>query len=130
MQRFRLVAALAAVLSLSASLNCYAQATASINGTVTDPSGGVIPDALITAKEVQTGTTRTVTTGASGLYRFNDLQPGTYVITAEAKGFAKSEIQSVSLQVGDARDVNVSMLVATQANQVMVSEQADVIETT
>jgi len=84
----------------------------------------------VNAKNRDTGADRGVTTGSSGEYRLDELQPGTYMVTVEAKGFATTQVPSVLLQVGDARDVNVNLKIATQANEVLVSEQADVIETT
>ena len=59
-----------------------------LTGTVTDASGGAIPQARITANEPSRGITRGASTGSAGEYRLPILPPGTYRIRVEAKGFA------------------------------------------
>jgi uncharacterized membrane protein len=60
-----------------------------IEGTVLDQVNAAVPNAVITVANVETGATRTVTTGESGVYRFPLLPLGTYRITAEATSFKK-----------------------------------------
>ena len=70
---------------------CFPQATtANIVGSVTDPSGGVVPAAAVTVQNRQTGQTRTTQTDAQGNYEFPFLQIGEYSITVEKTGFQKS----------------------------------------
>ena len=59
----------------------------SVSGTVSDPSGAVIPGAQVTIVNDTTGFTRTGTTDAAGLYRLLDLPEGTYTLTVSARGF-------------------------------------------
>ncbi len=61
-----------------------------ILGTVTDPSGAAIVGATVTATQVDTGFTRTVTTNAAGDYQFANLPLGNYQVTAESQGFKRS----------------------------------------
>src|SRR5215212_9044389 len=76
----------------------FAQAQASsadLNGTVTDPSGAVVPGATVTARDTATGITRSATSDESGEFKFIGLPPGEYEVTAEAKTFKKTIIPSV-----------------------------------
>src|SRR5690349_15595861 len=84
-ERF-LLCILAATLSLPQALHSQ-QVTASVQGQVTDPSGAPIPNATITAKDVDRGTTLTASTNSEGIYTLPRLPIGRYEIRAEAKGF-------------------------------------------
>src|SRR5437879_6404843 len=77
-----------------------AQNTAVIEGTVIDEQGGVMPGAMVTLRNVETGAERSVTTEADGKYRFPALQPGTYSLTTSLQGFAAQEIRNIVLTIG------------------------------
>jgi len=64
-----------------------AQGSASLRGTVIDPSGAVVPMATVTLTQVGTGFSRTVRTNAQGDYLVPSLPPANYVLTLQAKGF-------------------------------------------
>ena len=67
-----------------------AQTTGSIAGTVTDTSGAVIPQVMVTITSVETGTARTATTDDHGYYQVLSLQVGNYEVSAETLGFKDS----------------------------------------
>ncbi|MGA2349535.1 MAG: TonB-dependent receptor [Terracidiphilus sp.] len=71
-------------------LPCYAQYSASVQGTVTDPGGSVVSGATVTLTNTATGITDTTTTNDVGAYHFVNLLPGDYRITVVAAGFAKA----------------------------------------
>lgn len=102
--------------------------TGDITGTVTDPSGAVVPDASVTLKSATTGATQTTTTNASGGYRFSLLKPGDYTLTVAQKNF-KSLIQSVTISVGQITTANLSLQVGSTTETVEVSGAAPLIET-
>jgi len=107
MSLLTLIAMLASVLAVG-----YAQtATATIVGTVLDPQGAVVSNATVVAKNVDTGIERTTKSTSEGFYRFDNLPPGVYNVSAEAQGFSRAEAKSVRLQVGEQRDVNFNMVV-------------------
>jgi len=96
-----LLLSMIATLFLAASAMAQAQAAAAdLAGTVTDPNGGVVAGATVTAKLVGGGVSRTVTTDSDGNYQFLALPPGSYEVTAEAKTFKKSVLSDIKLTVG------------------------------
>lgn len=66
----------------------WAQYSASIQGTVTDPSGAAVAQAKVSFENVENHVSGKATTDGSGVYRFLSLAPGTYRITVEAAGFS------------------------------------------
>ena len=66
----------------------------SLRGTITDPSGAVIPGCTVTIVDKATSVTSNQTAGASGEYQFQQIPPGTYVITATGTGFSPQSKQA------------------------------------
>ena len=123
------VVAPALLLFVSASVTLRAQeASGSLVGIVSDPSGGHIAMAKVDVKNVATGTQREVTTSNDGLYAVSSLIPGKYEISVSAAGFSTSVVSDVGLLAGERREVNVSMTIGAVTQQVTVvsSEVADV----
>jgi len=124
---------------LFAGLPFLAQAQrATIVGTVTDPSGAVVPNVSITVTNVETGLTHKIQTNDSGQYVVPDLNVGHYNVKAEAGGFKVSEQHGVTLQVDDRARIDFQMAmggasetVTVEANEVRVQtdsgEQSNVI---
>ena len=78
------------IIILGASVAVFAQFKAGLQGTVTDNNGGVVSEATVTLKNNETNQTQTTTASDSGFYRFSNLAPGSYMVTAEKSGFKKS----------------------------------------
>src|ERR1700723_4046451 len=74
-------------------------ATASILGQVTDPQGAAVPKVMITVTNVTTNVPTKVETDGEGNYRVLDLPIGSYVVTAEHPGFAKTATDRVTLEI-------------------------------
>jgi hypothetical protein len=110
----------------------YAQSasTATIVGQVVDASGAVIPNATVTATNTATGIPHTTKTTSSGNYTIPNLPPGTYDVKVEAATFAANTSKGIKLNVGDQRDVNVTLGAAGAAQTVEVTTEAPLIETT
>ncbi|HZL66687.1 MAG TPA: carboxypeptidase-like regulatory domain-containing protein [Candidatus Limnocylindrales bacterium] len=79
----------------------YGQETASILGTVTDPSGAAVPGAKITITNTETGIIRSTTTNTTGSYAARELAIGRYNVRVEAPGFKASERTGITLNVND-----------------------------
>src|SRR5882757_6502008 len=77
------------------SSSALAQYGASLQGTVTDKSGAVVPGAAVTITNQATGVSRNAVTGDSGFYRITGLAPGLYHVEAEGNGFKKSSKSNV-----------------------------------
>ncbi|HEX3985231.1 MAG TPA: carboxypeptidase regulatory-like domain-containing protein [Acidobacteriaceae bacterium] len=100
-------------------------------GTVTDPSGAVIPNATITLSENAVGTqARVVQTDANGSYTATNLPAGTYTITIAAPGFSTVKQQDVILNVAQQRAVNVQLKPGSATQTVIVKENPVAIDTT
>src|SRR5271154_4845561 len=87
--RSRIIPALLLAVFLSSMVFSQSATTGDIAGTVTDPSAAVIPNATVTLKGTDTGSTQTTTTNQSGYYRFSQLKPGRYSVTVSQAGFQK-----------------------------------------
>src|ERR1044071_8720402 len=69
--------------------------TATIVGTITDPGGAIVPGAQVTARNVDTGLTRTVTSGDDGTYRIDFLPVGKYSVEVASTGFKKGLLSDI-----------------------------------
>src|SRR5690348_4047888 len=102
---------------------------ANLNGTVTDPSGAVVPNATVEVVAPDTGFTRRATTGSSGVYSITSLPVGTYNLTVSANGFNTFRVTSIQLTVGESRTLNAQLAVGAATTRVQVSATAVSLET-
>lgn len=103
--------------------------TGALTGTVTDPSGAVVPNVTVTLTSTATGQIRTVTTGTDGAYRFALIPPGTYSVKFTAMGFKVAEVPSVSVNVSETPVLNQNLEVGQQAESVVVNAEAAILQT-
>lgn len=104
-----------------AQLSLYAQLTSgTVMGTVQDPSGAIVVNATVSAKDTVTGISRVVQTDAAGLYTLPALPPDPYVITVTAAGFA-TETQNATLGLGQTLRADFQLKVGTTSQSVAVS---------
>ena len=121
----------ALLLMLAASSAVQAQVvTASVRGTVMDPSGSVIAGAEVTILNADTGFSRSVKSGSDGEYNFTDLPLGTYRIRVSHSGFKGSEQTGIVLHVNDSLVVNVTMAMGAVSEMVTVEASPVAVETT
>ena len=113
-------AVLTTILGFSVS-PASAQFRASIQGTVTDPQGEVIPNAKLSLTDKETSRILNATSNGSGVYNFNALAPDSYILTAEAKGFQKQVIDNVHITPEQANAVNVQLSLGGTDTTVNVS---------
>jgi hypothetical protein len=107
-----------------------AQVSASISGRVDDAAGGVVANATIMVESLETGTTRVATTDESGNFRVFSLAVGSYSLKAEKTGFQALVRMPISLAVGQEAVVNLRLQVGTIAQEVTISEQVPIVNTT
>jgi len=110
------------------AISCYAQFSASIQGTVQDPAGAVVPNAKVLLKNPQTGVTTTATADSEGTYRFISLAPGAYSLTVEASGFNTGTV-SFTLETSQNLNVPVNLKVASASQTVDVTGEVPVLNT-
>jgi hypothetical protein len=94
---------------------------ASLSGTVTDPSGAVIPGASVTVTDNATGTAATLKTDASGQFAFASLAPGTYRLDAQSAGFKRQEVAAVSVGSSGPSIANLSLPIGSTSQSVTVT---------
>lgn len=105
------------------------EVTASITGTVTDPSGAAVPGATVTAKSLERGIPYAAVTTESGLYRIVQLPVGTYELKIEKAGFAVASRPSFILTLNQVARIDVTMKVGQATETVEVTGAAPVMET-
>ena len=126
MQNARPVLALSLLL-LTARLS--AQFNSSIEGTVTDRSGAVVPAASVTVTNTNTGVARQVATSNEGFYRVVDLGLGTYSVSVQHEGFRGSEQSNVKLAANETVRVNATLEVGATGDKITVEAEVPQVET-
>jgi hypothetical protein len=101
----------------------------SIVGTVTDPSGAVVPKAQLNAINPKTGESRTATADDAGRYTIGNVPPGTYEVHVTAPGFSKLTENGVTATINTVTRVDVQLQVGSQAQAVNVSASAATLQT-
>jgi hypothetical protein len=115
---------------LSSSLAATQTSTARITGVVTDESGAVLPGVQVVVQNVATGASRTIPSNQTGRYVAADLPPGPYQVTATLTGFDQLVRSGLTLTVGDDALINLTMRVGSITQQVTVTGEAPLVNTT
>jgi len=128
---FTLVSAclLAALLLAPASLRAQQAGAGSITGTVTDPSGAVVPGAIVTAKDVDQGTIWTTKSDSAGIYELPRVTVGQIAVTVSAQGFATQTRTAFSLTVNQVAQIDFRLQVARGTQTVMVTGAPPLLQT-
>lgn len=113
---------------LGAATAAYAQFSSSLQGTVTDPSGAVVPGASITLTNSATGVSQQTTSGPQGVFRFVSIAPGPYKVTTTATGFA-THIVNIQLTTNQSLNLPVTLSIAAQATTLNVTDRPPVLDT-
>lgn len=115
-------------LSVLVTAACWAQFSGSIQGTVQDPAGAVVPNAKVQLKNSDTSVVTTTTSDGEGNFRFVSLAPGSYQINVDASGFNTTAV-AFTLATSQNLNVPVAMKVATASQAVEVTGQVPVLNT-
>ncbi len=116
-------------LSVVAASLAWGQQNATVSGTITDTSGGVIAGATVQVTNVNTGVTVTAVTNSTGYYRVENLIPGQYTVTAEMKGFSKAVRSQFTLQVAQSAEINLTLQVGEVTQAVEVTGVSPMLQT-
>ena len=128
--RKRHVALAALLVAVLVAPAATAQTTGQILGTVTDPQGGAVPGATVTATSPALQGARMAVTDNSGTYRFPTLPPGSYAIKVEMVGFQAAEQTNVPVSLSQAVTVNLKLQIAGVASEVLVLGASPYVDTT
>jgi hypothetical protein len=128
-QCVRLAALFVAIILPTAHIHAQAT-TASIHGTVTDPSGAVLAKATVTALNTSTGISNTQMTDSKGYFLFPDLHiGGPYSVTVEVQGFQRFTATGIILNLSSARQVDAKLQVGASSQSVQVNSDVLQVET-
>jgi hypothetical protein len=108
----------------------WAQTTGTIRGTVTDPSGALVPGAVVTATLAQAYVNRTTQSDAEGQYVLPALPVGRYTVVVKASGFQEYRQPEVDVQIGHVAIVRAGLQLGTLAQVITAEAQAPLVETT
>ena len=111
------------------SLMAQSAGTGALTGTISDPSGAVVPNVTVTLTSTDTNQVRTATTGADGGYKFALLPPGAYRIRFSAAGFKTAEVSAVNVNVTETPVLDRALEVGAQSEQVTVEAQTEALQT-
>jgi hypothetical protein len=117
------------VVAFASSLLAQSAGTGALTGTVTDPSGAVVPGVTVVLVSAETNQTRTVTTSNDGSYKFSLLPPGNYRVRFSASGFKTSEVPSVAVNVTETPVLDRTLEVGSQSEQVTVEATTELLQT-
>src|ERR1035438_9032737 len=107
----------------------WAQDNATINGTVADATGAVVPNAQILLTNPATGQMRDAVSSSAGAYRFANVGVGTYTLSASATGFQKYTKSDIVVNVAATLEENISLSVGSQSQSVQVEADALQVQT-
>jgi hypothetical protein len=128
MQKFMRWAALSSIVVCASLASAQNTNSGDIRGTVTDPSGAVIPDVTVTAKDVDKGVVKTFATDSAGLYDTGSIVPDHYLITFTKDGFDTFVRGPITLDVGT-QTINAELKVGSTQQQVVVRTDVQLIQT-
>ncbi len=127
--RFNSIIVFCLTLALILSGTIAAQSTASLNGSVTDPTGAAVPNAKVTVTNIATGVAQVAQTDAAGAYLFPVLPSGTYHLEVSSPNFQTAVLPALTLDVATSVTRNIQMVVGSVTQQVVISAEAPLIET-
>jgi hypothetical protein len=126
---FRLLFLVVVFLLVRQSAFAQAAATGDLHVSVRDPKGNVIVNATVTARNAAKGLERAGSSDGQGGYSVRQLAPGTYTVTVEASGFARTEATGVAITVGGMAELPISLTVTGGKEIIEVSSEAENVET-
>ena len=104
--------------------------TGDIFGVITDESGGIMPGVTVSLRGRTAAGNPTTVTNESGIYRFTNLAPGSYDLTAELQGFSINKQTGIVVSLGQTTELNIQLKVSAQSETVTVTAQSPVVKMT
>ena len=117
------------ILTIAAPFSKAQTTTAAFLGSITDSSGAVLPGAQVTASNVETGLKRITVSNEEGRFLLSELPPGSYELTVSLPSFETLVRKGLTLTVGQQASLTLSMKVGGVGEQVVVTGDAPIVET-
>lgn len=127
--RKRLIGVWAFLLWIALAPVAHAQ-NAQITGTVKDSSGGIIPGATVTARNIENGLTRVAITDGAGDFRLPSLPPGRYAVSTELSGFSTETRPDITLIIDQTATINFALKPANLAETITVTGASPIVDVT
>src|SRR5215213_2483918 len=108
---------------LCAMITAHAQFRAGVQGTISDSSGALVPDAKVILKDLETGKVQETNSGGEGFYRILGLAPGKYELTIEKSGYKKSLSENVTINAEKVQGIDVILEIGEITATVTVSDE-------
>jgi hypothetical protein len=121
--------ALLSLIFLTCSIASAQSGNATLQGTITDPTGAVVPNAHVHIVEAATGVARDIDTNSAGFYAAPNLPPGRYTVTITAPGFGTKAENDLLLTVGAVRDLDIPVAIATSDQTINVETSSNQVNT-
>ena len=121
--------AVLAIVVASPLVRAQSGSTSALAGTVSDPTGALIPGVTVMATAVATNQSRSAVSDESGVYRLSLLEPGAYRVRFSLPGFKTAEVSPVNLVVTETVVLNRTLEVGAQSEQVTVEATGEVLQT-
>ncbi|MEJ7578767.1 MAG: TonB-dependent receptor [Pyrinomonadaceae bacterium] len=111
-----------AIVVLLFTVAAQAQFKANLQGTVTDPAGGVVVGATVTLTSNETQRVQTATTNEEGFYRFSALPPGSYTVAAEQAGFSRALVENFVIAAEETQGLDLTLTTGQITETVTVTD--------
>ncbi len=118
------------LLGIMGHLPAQTPATGALTGRVFDPSGALVPNALLSVVSDDTSLSRSTRTTSEGVYRASLLPPGNYTITVEANGFEREVLHSIRVAVSETRVVDIKLRLGAAMTEIVVNASSELAQTT
>ena len=117
-------------LFITASPSYAQETTGGLQGTIKDGSGAVVPNATVSVSNPSLAGGKTTQSDSKGNYRFTDLPPGPYIVTASAKGFTTVKREGLTIEVGHLPTIDLTLAIGGESTIVEVNTESPVIDVT
>ncbi len=127
---FKKTAQICCILAFLCASALFGQVSSSVVGVLNDPAKAVVPGAQVELTEQATGAVRTIQSNPSGIFRFDNVPPGTYTVTVKAQGFKSYAQKAIAVVASETRDLGtITLEIGAIVEEISVTAQATPVQT-